>query len=41
MSDDTYPDSVEHQILLRLAGERTISPAVALRGGISFFSSLT
>jgi hypothetical protein len=37
MSDDTYPDSVEHQILLRLAGERTISPAVALRGGISFF----
>jgi hypothetical protein len=37
MSDDTYPDSVEHQILLRLAGERTISPAVALRAGLSFF----
>jgi hypothetical protein len=37
MYDDTYPDSGEHQILLRLVGERTISPAVALRAGISFF----
>jgi hypothetical protein len=37
-NDDTnYPDTVEHQVLLRMAGEHTLSPAVALRAGLSFF----
>jgi hypothetical protein len=35
--DVTYPDMAEHQVLLRLAGEHTLSPAVALRAGLSFF----
>jgi hypothetical protein len=35
--DQIYPDSNENQVLLRLAGEHTISPAVALRAGLSFF----
>jgi hypothetical protein len=34
--DYTYPYSVEHQLLLRLAGEYTFSPAMTLRGGFSF-----
>jgi hypothetical protein len=33
----TFPDSMEHQILLRLAGEHAFSPVVALRAGIDFF----
>jgi hypothetical protein len=37
MEDLTYPDSVEHQLLLRLAGEHTLSPAVALRAGLNIF----
>jgi hypothetical protein len=37
MNHDTYPNSVEHQILLRLAGEQTVSPEVALRMGLNFF----
>jgi hypothetical protein len=37
MDDNTYPNSVEHQILLRLAGEQTVSPEVALRAGLRFF----
>jgi len=37
MDDNKYPDSVEHQILLRLAGEQTVSPEVALRAGLRFF----
>lgn len=35
--DYTYPDFVEHQALLRFAGERRLSPLVALRAGLSFF----
>jgi hypothetical protein len=35
--DFIYPESTENQILVRLAGEHTISPAVALRAGLSFF----
>jgi len=34
---ETYPDSVEHQVLLRMAGEYPLSPAVALRAGFNFF----
>jgi hypothetical protein len=37
MNGETYPDSVEHQVLLRTAGEYTLSPAVALRAGFNFF----
>jgi hypothetical protein len=33
----TFPDEVEHQLLFRLAGEHTLSPAVALRAGLNFF----
>jgi hypothetical protein len=33
----TYPDSIEHQLLLRMAGEHTLSPAVTLRAGLNFF----
>jgi len=37
-NDDTnYPDTVEHQLLLRMAGEHTLSPTVALRAGLSLF----
>jgi hypothetical protein len=36
-NDDIYPDSAEHQVLLRLAGEHSLSPAVTLRGGLSLF----
>jgi hypothetical protein len=32
-----FPDSTEHQIMLRLAGERSISPAVTLRMGLAPF----
>jgi hypothetical protein len=34
---NTYPNSTEHQALLRLAGEHTLSPTVALRAGLSLF----
>ncbi|OGP85710.1 MAG: hypothetical protein A2Z08_09945 [Deltaproteobacteria bacterium RBG_16_54_11] len=37
MEDLTYPDSMEHQLLLRLAGEHTLSPAVTLRVGLKLF----
>jgi hypothetical protein len=37
LQGDTFPDSVEHQVLLRLAGEHTLSPTVALRAGLNFF----
>jgi hypothetical protein len=33
----TYPDSAEHQILLRFVGEHALSPAVALRAGLNIF----
>lgn len=33
----TYPDSIEHQLLLRMAGEHILSPAVTLRAGLNFF----
>jgi hypothetical protein len=32
-----YPDHTEHQIILRLAGEKEISPTVAMRAGLNFF----
>ena len=32
-----YPDQTEHRVLLRLAGEKEISPMVALRMGLDFF----
>jgi hypothetical protein len=35
--DYTFPDWAEHQVLLQLAGEKTLSSAVALRAGLSFF----
>jgi hypothetical protein len=35
--DYTIPDWAEHQLLVRLTGEQTLSPAVALRGGLSFY----
>jgi hypothetical protein len=37
MNGETYPDSSEHQILLRMASEHTLSPAAALRAGFNFF----
>jgi hypothetical protein len=37
MDDNTYPDSIEHRVLLRMAGERAFSPTVSLRAGLSFF----
>jgi hypothetical protein len=35
--DSTYPDSMEHQLLLRLVGEHTLSPAVTVRAGLNLF----
>jgi hypothetical protein len=35
--DLTYPDSMEHQLLLRLVGEHALSPAVTLRAGLNLF----
>jgi hypothetical protein len=35
--DLTYPDSMEHQLLLRIVGERTLSPAVTLHAGLNLF----
>jgi hypothetical protein len=35
--DLTYPDSIEHQLLLRLVGEHTLSPAVTVRAGLNLF----
>jgi len=32
-----YPDSTEHQVMLRLAGEHEFSPTAALRMGLNFF----
>jgi len=32
-----YPERTEHQVLVRFAGEREITPTVALRMGIGFF----
>jgi hypothetical protein len=34
---NNYPDHREHQIILKLSGEKTISPIVALRMGMNFF----
>jgi len=35
--DLTYPDSMEHQLLLRIAGEHALSPTVTLRAGLNVF----
>lgn len=35
--DWTYPDSIEHRILLRMAGEHILSPVVTLRAGLNVF----
>ncbi len=35
--DYICPDLTEHQVIVRLAGEREFSPAVALRMGLDFF----
>lgn len=36
--DDTKcPDQVEHQVILRLAGEKELSPMVTMRSGLHFF----
>ncbi|MCJ7662946.1 MAG: autotransporter outer membrane beta-barrel domain-containing protein [Desulfobacterales bacterium] len=35
--DDTYPDTAEHQVLVRLAGEHTLSPVATLRAGFNVF----
>jgi hypothetical protein len=32
-----YPDHTEHQVILRLSGEKEFSPSVAMRMGLSFF----
>jgi hypothetical protein len=32
-----YPDSTEHQVMLRLAGEHEFSPMVTMRMGLNFF----
>lgn len=37
IDDYTFPDFTEHQVLVRLAGEHSLSPAVALRGGLNVF----
>jgi hypothetical protein len=37
IEDYTFPDFTEHQVLVRLAGEHSFSPAVALRGGLNVF----
>ena len=33
-----YPDYTEHQVILRLAGEKEISPMVAVKMAVSFFN---
>jgi hypothetical protein len=35
--DLTYPDSQEHQLLLRIVGEHVLSPAVTVRAGLNLF----
>jgi hypothetical protein len=35
--DLTYPDSQEHQLLLRIVGEHVLSPAVTVRAGVNLF----
>jgi hypothetical protein len=35
--DFTFPDSMEHQVLLRLVGEHVLSPTVTVRGGLNLF----
>ena len=37
INDYSYPDSIEHQIMLRLAGEFELTPAVTLRMGLAPF----
>ena len=38
ISDHTnYPDQREHKVILRLAGEKEISPMFAMRMGLNFF----
>jgi hypothetical protein len=37
MTGETYPDSVEHQVLLRMGGESILFPAAALRAGFNLF----
>jgi hypothetical protein len=32
-----YPDQTEHRVILRIAGEKEISPMVAVRMGVNFF----
>ncbi|MGZ3493679.1 MAG: hypothetical protein ACXWM6_03160, partial [Thermodesulfobacteriota bacterium] len=32
-----YPDQVEHQVIIRLAGEKELSPMVTIRSGLEFF----
>jgi hypothetical protein len=32
-----YPDQTEHRVILRIAGEKEISPMVAMRMGLNFF----
>ena len=32
-----YPDQVEHQVIIRLAGEKELSPMVTMRSGLEFF----
>ena len=34
---NNYPDHREHRVILKLSGEKTISPIVALRMGMNFF----
>jgi hypothetical protein len=37
MIDLTYPDSMEHQLLLRIVGEHVLSSAVTVRAGLNLF----
>ena len=37
INDYSYPDSIEHQVMLRLAGELELTPAVTLRMGLAPF----
>ena len=32
-----YPNEIEHQVILRLAAEKDVSPMVAMRSGVEFF----
>lgn len=37
LDQENYPDHTEHRVILRLSGEKEISPMVALRIGMNFF----